>query len=96
MATSVANGQVVAVSRTHELAGVAIVKHDSFYTFYSNLDRISVLTGQKVEAGSRIGFIKTSNLGYTLLHFEVWEEHTIDGRPSLVKLNPEHWLRSGF
>jgi murein DD-endopeptidase MepM/ murein hydrolase activator NlpD len=95
-ARAVANGKVVTVSNTHDLHGVIIIQHDNFYTLYSNLERLDVQSGQPVISGEPIGVVKTGKLGYTILHFEVWEETTLDGEAKLIKLNPEHWLRAGF
>ncbi len=60
-----------------------MIRHGTFYTVYSNLDRVLVQVGEEVEAGATIGF--TSPKGEAL-HFELWK-----GKD---RQDPAKWLKS--
>jgi len=61
-----------------------IVRHGGYYTFYGNIQNVSVRQGQKVSAGQSLGTIY-SDSGGAQLHFQLWR--------GTRKLNPEPWLR---
>lgn len=63
-----------------------IVRHGGYYTFYGNIQTISVRQGQKVSAGQTLGSIYVdADTGMSQLHFQLWK--------GTSKLNPEPWLR---
>lgn len=64
-----------------------IVRHENYLTVYSNLTSIDVKTGDKVNAGDRIGkvFEDSEDGGRTTLFFQIWKEKELQ--------NPELWLK---
>jgi murein DD-endopeptidase MepM/ murein hydrolase activator NlpD len=76
--------------------GLAItISHDfsyqgrRLYTIYAHMDRIDVLNGQQVEAGTQLGIVGTTgNTTGPHLHFEV----RIENNNFYATRNPELWL----
>ena len=78
------------VSSTFEIPGAGwtvILSHGAFRTVYSNLESASIQKGMTVEAGEKIGRIRTSN-GQSILHFEVWRVQGNNQTPQ----DPAQWL----
>lgn len=85
-ARAVFNGEVTRIVAFPGYNNCIIVRHGGYYTFYGNIQQISVRQGQKVTAGQALGQIYTdSDTGSAQLHFQLWQGTT--------KLNPEPWLR---
>ncbi|MDR0845853.1 MAG: peptidoglycan DD-metalloendopeptidase family protein [Tannerella sp.] len=64
-----------------------IIRHGNYITFYANLSKVYVNTGDKVSTYQKIGeiFTDTENGNATILYFEI--------RKETDKLNPEQWLK---
>jgi len=64
-----------------------LLSHGDFYTIYSNLATVDVLSGDKVKKGQKLGivFTDTSDNNVTILKFQIWNRST--------KLNPVYWLQ---
>ncbi len=84
-AKAVFKGQVVSVVQISNTNKAVIVKHGSWFTVYSNLEKVYVQRGDRVEAGTSIGKIHTNLKGKTELHFEIWY--------GKKKQNPAYWLK---
>ena len=76
---TVFGGKVVAVQFLPETNYLIIVQHGSYYTVYSNLDRVYVKKGDEISTRKSIGKV-TGNT----LHFELWQNRE--------KENPSHWI----
>ncbi len=64
---------------------MAIIRHGSYYTVYSNLEEVSVKRGQTVKAKEVIGKVRTDpKTSAAEVHFEVWQEKN--------RMNPLDWL----
>jgi len=64
---------------------MAIIRHGSYYTVYSNLEEVSVKRGQPVKAKETIGKVRTDpKTNAAEVHFEVWLEKN--------RMNPLDWL----
>lgn len=61
-----------------------LVQHGEYFTFYCKLGSVAVKSGQKIDAGEKIGTVDTIN-GDTIFHFQIWKGQ----EPQ----NPELWLR---
>lgn len=63
-----------------------IIRHGNYLTVYSNLSRVYVKAGDKVDTCQAIGriFSDAESGNATILHFQLWKEKT--------KLNPSLWL----
>lgn len=78
------------VSSTFEIPGAGwtvILSHGAFRTVYSNLESASIQKSMTVEAGEKIGRIRTNN-GQSILHFEVWRVQGNNQTPQ----DPAQWL----
>lgn len=78
------------VSSAFEIPGAGwtvILSHGAFRTVYSNLDAAGVSKGLPVEAGEKIGRVRTNN-GQSTLHFEVWRVEGNNHTPQ----DPAQWL----
>jgi len=78
------------VSRVFILPGYnnsIIIRHGNYLTLYANLEQVYVKQGDTVKTGQAIGKIYTDKEegNSTLLHFEIWKEHT--------KLDPLTWIK---
>ena len=64
---------------------MAIIRHGSYYTVYSNLEEVSVKRGQTIKAQEIIGKVRTDpKTNAAEVHFEVWKEKN--------RMNPLDWL----
>ncbi|MCK5824313.1 MAG: peptidoglycan DD-metalloendopeptidase family protein [Ichthyobacteriaceae bacterium] len=64
-------------------SNTVIIKHGDYYSVYSNLNKIYVSKGDKVDIKQNIGLISTS-LGSTIVKFQLWHNKKIQ--------NPALWL----
>ncbi len=84
-ARAVFKGKVSRVMTVPRFNTVVIIRHGEYLTVYSNLDEVSVKTGEMVDTKQPIGKIHTQAAeGKTELHFEVWKGKTV--------LDPALWL----
>ncbi len=83
-ARAVFEGVIVSITTISNSNIAVIVKHGNYFTVYSNLDKVYVKRGDKVETKEIIGRIHTNLKGKTELHFEVWKGTTIQ--------NPSYWV----
>lgn len=78
------------VSSSFEIPGAGytvILSHGAFRTVYSNLESVQVTKGEQIEAGEKIGRVRSSN-GQSILHFEVWRVQGNNQTPQ----DPSQWL----
>jgi len=67
------------------VAGVVVIKHGEYFSFYSNMASVSVRRGQKVSRGQQIGVAdKDPELGYTVVYFGLSQGQN--------EFNPAPWL----
>jgi murein DD-endopeptidase MepM/ murein hydrolase activator NlpD len=66
-----------------------LISHGSYYTAYASLESASVKVGDTVMPRQKIGTVKNSKDGSSVLHFELWKDGK-DNKP--VVQNPEHWI----
>lgn len=80
------SGMVGMVTYLSGFGNTVIVEHnDGYYTVYSHLEDVSVITGQYIESGSIIGTVgRSGSLEGPKLHFEIYGKE----KP----LNPLNWL----
>jgi septal ring factor EnvC (AmiA/AmiB activator) len=82
---SIFTGTVSAVMSIPNLNKVVIIRHGDFLTVYSNLETVSVKSGDKVKTKQNIGMIHTDpSESKTELHFEIWQEKQLK--------DPSAWL----
>lgn len=73
---------VMSVPGAHK---AVMIKHGEFISVYTNLENVTVKSGDKVAVKQDLGTIVTNREdGKTVLHFEIWKGAT--------KLNPSKWL----
>ena len=80
---------------------VVVIQHDftspeglPVFTLYGHLDRIEVETGQRVERGTKVGYVGDSGIAQgPHLHFEVRAGNAFDFGATR---NPELWIRPFF
>lgn len=85
-AKAVFNGEVTKIISIPGYGTCILVRHGNYYTFYGNIDKISVKQGDKVATGQSLGTIFTDpDTNVAQMHFQLWQRKT--------KLNPELWLR---
>lgn len=80
-------GEVVGKKAIPGFDYMVIVKHGSYYSVYSRLQKVTVDPGDKVRTGQVIGRLPTSSGENPKLHFEIWKGKT--------KSNPEAWISRG-
>lgn len=61
-----------------------LVQHGTYFTFYCKLKQVSVKSGDKINAGQKIGVLDTED-NVSILHLQIWK--------GTEKQNPESWLR---
>lgn len=79
------DGRVVSVTSITSTKKAVIIQHGTYFTVYSNLDRVYVSEGDKVSTKEPIGRVHTTLNGETELQFQVWKGKTL--------LNPSYWLK---
>lgn len=85
-ARAVFDGEVSRVVAFPGYNNCVIIRHGGYYTFYGNIQQVSVRLGQKVSTGQSLGVVYTdSDTGVSQLHFQLWQ--------GTNKLNPEPWLQ---
>jgi len=85
-ARAVFEGEVSRVVAFPGYNNCVIIRHGGYYTFYGNIQQVSVRQGQKLSTGQSLGIVYTdSDTGASQLHFQLWQGTT--------KLNPEPWLQ---
>ncbi|MEM7103108.1 MAG: peptidoglycan DD-metalloendopeptidase family protein [Bacteroidota bacterium] len=80
---AVFKGEVVSVLYDPALNNAIMVKHGNYYTVYSNIKKVFVEKGDKVDTQQAIGLVDTKN-GTSEIHFEVWKERKYQ--------NPKYWI----
>jgi len=83
-ARAVFSGKVVSVTPISNTNIAVIIKHGSWFTVYSNLEKVYVKKGDNVATKEVLGRIHTNLKGKTELHFEVWK--------GKQKQNPYYWI----
>lgn len=85
-ARAIFDGEVSRVIAFQGFNNCVIIRHGGYYTFYGNIQTLSIKTGDKVKTGQVIGKIYTDpDTGTSELHFQLWKGTT--------KLDPELWLK---
>lgn len=85
-ARAVFEGKVSAIFKEDGYNSIVMVRHGKYITIYAGLDRISVKTGDRVNAGQTLGTVnRDASRGVPVLHFEIRNER--------AKLNPQSWLK---
>lgn len=85
-ARAVFDGVVTLVSQFPGYNNCVIIRHGSYYTFYSNIETLLVKKGDVVKTNQSLGKIYTDvDTGASEMHFQLWQ--------GTSKLNPEPWLR---
>lgn len=84
-ARAVFEGNVSGIISIPGSGKAVIIRHGDFLTVYSNLDEVSVKTGEKVTTKQQIGKVGQNSDGTRgELHLEIWK--------STAKLDPQQWL----
>jgi murein hydrolase activator len=78
---SVFKGRVVGSQFINGINYMVIVEHGSYYSVYSNLDKVYVKSGDEISTNQAIGRLSASGD----LHVEIW-----NGK---ARQNPKNWLR---
>lgn len=85
-AIAVFNGEVSYVAAIPGYNTCIIIRHGNYFTFYGNLQNITVKLGDKVKTGQTLGRVYTdADTGFSQMHFQLWQGTT--------KMNPTPWLR---
>lgn len=84
-ARCVFDGVVTGVTSIPSLGKIVIVRHGDYLSVYSNLEEVSVKTGDKLSLKQSIGSISfNDDENRNVLNFQLWKGQKI--------LNPEEWL----
>ena len=80
------NGVVSGIITLPGAGKAVIVRHGDFFTVYSNLESVSVSTGQNLNTKQNIGVVASSQetAGKGEIHLEIWRNSE--------KLNPQLWI----
>jgi len=80
------NGVVSGIITLPGAGKAVIVRHGDFFTVYSNLETVSVSTGQNLSTKQSIGVVASSQeaSGKGEIHLEIWRNSE--------KLNPQSWI----
>jgi septal ring factor EnvC (AmiA/AmiB activator) len=80
------NGVVSGIITLPGAGKAVIVRHGDFFTVYSNLETVSVSTGQNLSTKQSIGVVASSqeSPGKGEIHLEIWRNSE--------KLNPQSWI----
>ena len=85
-AKAVFTGEITYISSFPGYGTCVIIRHGNYYTFYGNIQTVTVKKGDKVSTGQTLGTVYTDpNTNISQMHFQLWQSRT--------KLNPEPWLR---
>lgn len=79
-------GEVVSIVKIPNFGTSVILKHEDYYSVYSNLNKIYIDSGQKLYKNQIIGSIspKTSKYSFPCLNLQIWH--------NTEKLNPKNYL----
>ena len=84
-ARAVFDGVVTTVTKILTSNTVVIIRHGEYFTVYSNLENVTVKSGDKVKTKQNIGTVHTNKAeDKTELHFELLKQQT--------RQNPASWL----
>lgn len=79
------SGKVVKVFSNPSFHKGVLINHGLYFTVYTNLKSVEVVSGDQVAAQQKIGIVHTDPKdGKTQVHFELWK--------GTSKLNPSLWL----
>jgi septal ring factor EnvC (AmiA/AmiB activator) len=84
-ARSIFQGKVSSIVSIPGAGRAVIIRHGDFLTVYSNLDEVSVKSGDEITTRQRIGSVITDGEEQkTEIHFEIWRGST--------RLDPADWI----
>ena len=80
-------GKVTNITEVPGSANAVIIKHGEYYSVYSNISKVKLNVGDKVKAGTLVGYCASSgsDTETSVLFFQIWKKK--------LKLNPEYWLK---
>ena len=82
---AVFEGEVTRIFFFQGLRNNVMIRHGNYITVYSNLEKVSVKTGDKVRLNQQLGTLPTSgDADECYVHFEIWRE--------TENLNPQAWF----
>ena len=82
---TVFSGTVISVRAISNTNTAIIIRHGEYFTVYSNLNKVFVKRGDKVQTKQEIGTVFTNpSDSKTELHFEIWKGRSL--------LNPAYWI----
>ncbi len=85
LVASIFDGQVVGTQYVPGYQNTLIIQHGNYYSVYSNLEKVNVKKGAKVERGQLIGIVgKNSQNDRLEVHLEIWK--------GKQRMNPAVWL----
>lgn len=85
MVRAIFNGTVISVRAISNTNTAIIIRHGEYFTVYSNLNKVFVKRGDKVQSKQEIGTVFTNpSDSKTELHFEIWKGRSL--------LNPIYWI----
>lgn len=85
MIRAVFSGTVISVRAISNTNTAIIIRHGEYFTVYSNLDKVFVKRGDKVQTKQEIGTVFTNQSDLkTEFHFEIWKGKSL--------LNPIYWI----
>ena len=86
---AVYEGEVSSIMATPGSEGqTVIISHGSYYSVYTNLARVTVSRGAKVNTKQAIGTVGVNDDGDPVINFQIWKS---SGKGS-SKLNPSSWI----
>lgn len=83
-ARAVFKGTVVAIIALPGGKKAVLLQHGEYFTMYSNLSKVFVKKGDKLETNEELGAVLTDESGKTEIHFEIWQGNQ--------KQNPSYWI----
>jgi murein hydrolase activator len=87
-ARAIFDGEVTMIADMPDGNGkIIFIRHGTYISVYTNLQKLSVKTGDKVKAKQSIGEIGIDEENGTTLNLQIWKGQS--------KLNPEDWLFKG-
>ena len=72
----------------HDRSRSVMIKHGSYRSVYSNLQKVHVKKGEQVDTKEEIGQLLVSG-NTSEAHIEIWK---INSEGTMSKQNPEYWL----
>jgi len=82
---SVFEGKVVQIINLPSGTKAVLLQHGLYFTLYSNLKEVYVVTGNQLKRKDVLGVVYTDpDDNISIVHFEIWKEFT--------KMNPAQWL----